>query len=149
MKSTKTNSPAGHAGATTLPPIGISFMYNETSGNNSGNDDVFVSWERIDIIEITNITFYYNRYYRYSILIDDSKKSMGRFRIQLLIENNTWSTQYTIAKNDEYSDNSTDWTLLNLDFTVENYGIKLIYDQVDTPHADMCFSNNTITHSVY
>ena len=121
-------------------------MYIETSGNNSGNDDVFVSWERIGIFQITNITFYYNRY---SILIDDSKKSMGRFRIQLLLENNTWSTQYTIAKNDEYSDNSTDWTLLNLYFTVENYGIKLIYDQVDTPHADRCFSNITITHSVY
>ena len=52
-------------------------------------------------------------------------------------------------KNDENSDNSTDWILLNLDFTVENYGIKLIYDQVDRPHADMCFSNITITHSVY
>ena len=121
-------------------------MCIETSGNNSGNDDVFVSWERIDIIQITNITFYYNRYW---ILIDDSKKSMGRFRIQLLLENNTWSTQYTIAKNDEYSDNSTDWTLLNLDFTVENFGIKLIFDQLDTLHADMCFSNITITHSVF
>ena len=80
-KSTKTNSPTGHLGATTLPPIGISFMYIETSSNNSGNDDVFVSWERIDIIQITIITFYYNRY---SILINDSKKSMGRFRIQIL-----------------------------------------------------------------
>ena len=40
-------------------------------------------------------------------------------------------------------------TLLNLDFTVENYGIKLIYDQTDTAHADMRFSNITITHSVY
>ena len=146
LKSTKSNSPTGHSGATSLSPIGDAFMYIETSGNNSGNDYVFVSWERIDIIQITNITFYYNRY---SILTDDSKKSMGRFRIQLLLENNTWRTQYTIAKNDEYSDNSTDWKLLNLDFTVENYGIKLIYDQIDTPHADMCFSNITITHSVY
>ena len=146
IKSTKTNSPTGFSGATSLPPIGISFMYIETSSNNSGSDGVFVSWERIDIIQITNITFYYNRY---SILTDDSKKSMGRFRIQLLLENNTWSTQYTIAKNSQYSDNSTYWRLLNLDFTVENYGIKLIYDQVDTPHADMCFSNITITHSVY
>ena len=58
IKSTKTNSPTGHS---TLPPIGISFMYIETSSNNSGNDDVFVSWERINIIQITNITFYYNR----------------------------------------------------------------------------------------
>ena len=74
---------------------------------------------------------------------------MGRFRIQLLLEDNTWSTISTIEKNTNYNDTSTDWTLLNLDFTVENYGIKLVYDQIDKPHADMCFSNITITHSVY
>ena len=146
IKSTKTNSPTGFSGAMSLSPIGDAFMYIETSSNNSGNDNIFVSWERIDIIQITNITFYYNRY---SILTNDSKKSMGRFRIQLLLEDDTWSTQYTIATNSQYSDNSNDWTLLNLEFTVENYGIKLIYDQIDTAHADMCFSNITITHSVY
>ena len=73
---------------------------------------------------------------------------MGRFRIQLLLEDNTWNTQYTIAKNTQYSDNSTDWTSLNLDFSVNLYCIILIYDQTDTTHADMCFSNITITHSV-
>ena len=45
---------------------------------------------------------------------------MGRFRVQFLLEDNTWSTQYTIAKITQYSDTSTDWTLLNLDFTTEN-----------------------------
>ena len=145
MKSTKTNSPTGDSGGTSLPPIGSAFMYIETSSNNHGNN-VFVSWERTDIIQITNITFYYNRF---SILTNDSKKSMGRFRNQLLLENNTWSTRYNIPKNDRYSDSSTDWTLVNLNFTVKNYGIRLVYDQIDTPHADMCLSNITITHSVY
>ena len=145
IRSIKTNSPTGDSGATALPPIGDSFMYIETSSNNHGNN-VFVSFERTDIIQISNITFYYNRF---SILTNDSLKSMGRFRIQLLLENNTWSTVYTIDKNTQNSDNSTDWTLLNLDFTTENYGIKLIYDEIDTAHADMCFSNITITHSVY
>ena len=51
---------------------------------------------------------------------------MGRFRIQLLLEDDTWNTQYTIAKNTQYNTTSTEWTLLILDFTVENYGIKLI-----------------------
>ena len=144
IKSTKTSSPTGQSGATIKPPIGSSFRFIETSSGGHGNN-VFVSFERTDIIKITNITFYYNRF---SILTNDSLKSMGRFRIQLLLKDNTWSTQYTIAKNTQYSDNSTDWTLLNLDFTVENYGIKLIYDQIDTAHADMCFSNIMITHSV-
>ena len=74
---------------------------------------------------------------------------MGRFRIQLLLEDNTWSTQYTIAKNYQYSDLPTEWRVLNLDFTQENYGNKIILDQIDTAHSDMCFSKLTITHSVY
>ena len=120
-------------------------MYIETSSNNHGNN-VFVSWERTDFIQNSNITFYYNRF---SILTDNSKKSMGRFRIQLLLEDNTWSTRYNIPKNDRYSNSCTQWTLVNSNFTVENYGVRLIYDQIDTPHADMWFSNITITHSVY
>ena len=31
MKSTKTNSPTGNSGITSLPPIGDSVMYVETS----------------------------------------------------------------------------------------------------------------------
>ena len=120
-------------------------MYLETSSNNHGNN-VFVSWERTDIIQSTNITFYYNRF---SILTNEDKKSMGRLKIDLLLEDNTWSTRYHIPKNDRYSDSSTHWTLVSLNFTVENYGIRLVYDQIDTPHADMCFSNISITHSVY
>ena len=135
IKSTKTNSSTDYSGATSLPPIGNSFMYIETSSNNHG-DNVFVSWERTDIIQISNITFYYNRF---SILTNDNLKIMGRFRIQLLLDDNTWTTQYTIDKNTQYSNSESDWKLLNLDFTVENYGIKLIYDQIETAHADMCF----------
>ena len=71
---------------------------------------------------------------------------MGGFGFQLVLEDNTSSTRFIIPKNDRYSDLSTDWTLVNLNFTVESYGIKLIYDQVDKPHADMCFSNIIITH---
>ena len=145
LKSTKTTSPTSESGATSLPPIGNAFMYIETSSNNHGNN-VFVSFERTDLIQITNITFYYNRF---SILTSDSHKSMGRFRIQLLLENDTWSTRYNIPKNDRSSDNSTDWTLVSLHFTVENYGIKLIYDQIDNAQADICFSNITITHSIF
>ena len=141
-----TNSPTSYLGATSLPPVGSAFLYIETSSNNHGHEKVFVSFERTDIIQITNITFYYNRF---SILTNDSLKSMGRFRIQLLLEDNTWSTVYAVAKNTQYSDTPTDWTLINLFFTIENYEIKIIYDQMDTPHADMCFSNITITHSVF
>jgi len=107
---------------------------------------VFVIFERTDVIQISNITFYYNVF---SILINDCKISMGLFGIRLLSEDNTWNTQYTILKNTQYHSTSTEWSLLNLDFTTENYGIKVIYDELGSPHADMCFSNITITHSVY
>ena len=144
LKTTLSNSPTGGSGATSLSPVVKAFKYVETSGNNNGSG-VLVSFERTYIIQITNISFYYNSF---SILTIDPHKSMGWFRIQLLLEDNAWSTHCTIPKNDQYSDTSTDWTLLNLDFTVENYGIKLIYDEIDTTHADMCFSNITITHSI-
>ena len=74
---------------------------------------------------------------------------MGRFRNQLLLEDNTWSTRYNIPKNDRYSDTSADWTKVSLNFTVENYCIKLKYHEIDSLYADMCFSNITKTHSVY
>ena len=144
LRSTKTNSPTGDSGATSLPLIGDSFMYIETSSNINGSN-LFVSLERKHIIQITNISFYYNRYSS----SNQKLRAMGMFRIQLLLDGDAWVTQYTIAKNSQYSDDSTDWTLLNIDFTIENYGIKLVYDQINTAHADMCFSNITITHSVY
>ena len=96
-------------------------MYIETSSNNNG-DNIFVSWERTENIKITNKTIFYNRF---SILQNDSLKSMSGIRIELLLKDNSWSTQYTIAKNDRYSGISTDWTLLNLDFSQETYGNKL------------------------
>ena len=85
ITSTKSSSPTGNSGATSLPPIGTAFMFIETSSNKYGSNDVFVSWERTDNIQITNITFYYNRF----STSDSNLRSMGRFRIQLLLENNT------------------------------------------------------------
>ena len=73
VKSTKTNSPTGDTGASILSPIGDAIMYIETSGGNHGNN-IFVSFERTDIIQITNIPFYYNRY---SKLTNDNLKAMG------------------------------------------------------------------------
>ena len=131
IKSTKTNSPTSESGATSLPFIGNAFMYIETSSNNHGNI-VYVILQRTDIIQISNITFYY---YRFSSS-DDKKQAMGRFRIQLLLESGNWSSRYTIAKNTQCSDSSTEWTLINLSFTEENYGIRLYYDEIDSPQGD-------------
>ena len=89
---------------------------------------------------------YYNRLL---FLTDNNLENMGRFRIRLLLEDNTWSTRYSIAKNDRYNDLSADWTLVSLSFTKENYGIRLYYDQIDTAHADRCFSNIILTYFVY
>ena len=56
IKSTKTNSPTPHSGATSLPPIGNSFMFIETSSDNH-SANVFCSFERTDIVQNSNITF--------------------------------------------------------------------------------------------
>ena len=147
LKSTKTNSPTSQAGSTSLPPIGTCFMYIETSANNhnSSNDDVLVSFERTDIIHISNITFYYNRY----SISTANKRNMGKLEIQLL-RNGVWQTEYTMGKDTNFSALSTDWTLLNMNIISQpNYGIKIVYSGINTAHADMCFSDINITHSIF
>ena len=143
IRSTKTASPTGNSGATIIPPIGNAFMYIECSGNNFG-ENVFCSWERTDIIQISNITFYYNRF-----SIEGDLKAMGRFQIQILTKDNVWLTKFIIAKNTQFSNAATDWIILNLNITDENYGVKFVNDQIDSAHGDMCFSKITITHSPY
>ena len=93
IKSTKANAPTGHSGATSLSPIGNGFMYIETSSNNHGNNG-YVILERTDIIQISKITFYYNRY----SISDPDFRAMGRFKIQILLEDNIWSSHYSIPK---------------------------------------------------
>ena len=73
---------------------------------------------------------------------------MDRFGIQILLGDNTLRTRYNIHKNDRYSDTSTDWTQVSLNFTVKNYGVNLIYDEIDNALADTCFSIISITQSV-
>ena len=144
IKSTRTNSPTGDSGAENLPPIGNAFMYIESSSNNNGNN-TYVKLIRTDIIQISNIPFYYNRYSS----SDESLRAMGRFTIDILLDDNTWETKYIIQENTQYSNTSTEWTLLSMDFTKENYGIRLVYDRIKTAHCDMCFSDITTIHSVY
>ena len=64
-------------------------MYFETLSSDHGNN-VFVSWERIDNIQITDINFKYNRD---STLTNISSKSLGCFRCRLSLAKNTWSTR--------------------------------------------------------
>ena len=144
IKSTKTQPPTENSGATELPPIGNSFMYLESSGNNNGNN-TYVRLIRTDIIQITDISFYYNRF----SISDENLRAMPRFRIQILLENGNWENKYTIEKNSQFSNSSTEWTHLSLDFTQENYGIQLIFDRISSAHADMSLSNISITHTLF
>ena len=117
-------------------------MYIATSSNNHDNT-VSVSWERTSFVQITNLTFYFNSFTKNDVNL----RALGCFKIRLLLEGITWSTRYNISENDGYSDSSTDWTLVSLNFALEIYGIEIIFDEVVTTHADMCFSNITITYS--
>ena len=74
---------------------------------------------------------------------------MGRFRIQLLLKEYSWSTIKNIPKNNQFSNGSTQWRLFDVDKTQENYGIKFVYDQIPTAHSGMSFSNIILIHSAY
>ena len=88
LKSTTSSSPTAESGATSIPPIGWSFMYVQSSENNLEANHISVSWERSDFILISNTKFYYNRF----STSDQNLRGMGRFKIQLLLEDKTWST---------------------------------------------------------
>ena len=100
IKSTKTSSPTGQIGATSIPFFGNAFIYIETSSGNKSND-VFVSFERTDIFQVSNISSHYNRY---SIPQNYLLESLGHLRIQFLLADNTWSRRYKIPKGDRYSE---------------------------------------------
>ena len=72
--------------------------------------NVLCSFEPTDIIQFTHISFFYNRF---SILTNCSRNSIVRLRLQLLLADNIWSTQYKIPGKDRYSDLSTDWSLVS------------------------------------
>ena len=57
VKSTKTSSPTGNSGATSIHPIGDSFLYIETSSSHNGNCVFFCSFERTDNIQTGNKGF--------------------------------------------------------------------------------------------
>ena len=94
LKSTTITTPTSESAAASLPPVGWAFVYVETSANNHGADHIMVSWERTDIIHVSNMKFYYNRF----STSDSNLRGMGRFRFQLLLEDNSWSTIYNITK---------------------------------------------------
>ena len=62
IKSTKRSSPTPNTASSILPPIGNSFMYIQTSKKNNGADGISVFFERTDIIQFSDITFYNNRF---------------------------------------------------------------------------------------
>ena len=68
-------------------------MFIQTNRNNFGGY-VSVSFERRDILRISNIASHCNRF-----SAGNSNYSMGCFRIQRLLNDKTWSTRYNIPKN--------------------------------------------------
>ena len=138
------SSPTNNSGATMILLIEDSFMYIETSGNKSGSDDV-CRYQRADIFQPSNFSFYY---IKFSILTNVCPNSKGRFRIQHLLADNTWSTRYNILKNDRYSNSSTHGTLVSFHLNIKNHGKKLNHNQLFTSHADIRFSNVSTKHAL-
>ena len=142
LRSTETSPRQGKSGTTSQPPIGSLFMDLEP-GAIIYEPKVYFSFQRTDMIDISNISFNHNRYSTGS-----SNQSMGRIRLQLLLDDNTWSNRYNIPNYDRYSNSSTQMTLFSLIFNIEIFGIKLFYNEIDTALADLCSSIKTLTQSV-
>ena len=121
-------------------------MYIERSSDLSGDENVFVSFERTAIFQIRHFTFHLNPF---SISGSDSINPMRRFSNQLLSSESIWSKRFIIPKNDKYGKSLTQWTLVSLKFIIEIYGFKLICDQIHTTPVALCIVNLSKTHAVY
>ena len=73
----------------------------------------------------------------------------GSYRIPILLPKSRWPSNCKIAENTKYTNTSTKWTSLKIDFTQANYGIELLYDGTDLILADVSFSSIMITRFVY
>ena len=105
-------------GAKKLPPTGLAYMYIESSGNNQRADDnsLCASFSRYDLNNISNISFYYNRYSR-----DGSENEMASFVIKKLDVKIIWFLFSVYKKCDEYT-LIDGWKSIDLDITTMNYG---------------------------
>ena len=69
-----------------------------------------------------------------------------------MIQNSSVVTKYVskniLAEKTNYTYTSES-SALKINFSVRNYGIKLIWDEIDTALADMGFPKITITQSVF
>ena len=73
---------------------------------------------------------------------------MGRIRIQFLVPDGQWHSEYIFDENINYNATSTEWSLLDLDFAETNYSIELVNDLIDATHVDVRFSDNMTTYSI-
>ena len=77
------------------------------------------------------------------------KNNMGKLEIQLL-RNGVWETEYTMDNDTNFCKLSTDWNLFNMNILSQpNNVIKLVYSGINSAHADICFSDINITHSIF
>ena len=120
-------------------------MYVETSVNYSGDAIVYANFERTDNVQNSNTPIGENRF---SISTNDSVEAIGKTGIHFLLENE-WKAKNTIEKVTSYNATSSEWTSIIFGFRESNNGIKLIYHQIDTPHADICFGDVRITRSAF
>ena len=77
-KSSELNTPTGSTRPTCPSPIGDSFLYVETSSNIHGTN-VYFSFERTDILQLSEVSFCYKKYLGESV-----HKGLVRLRIQLV-----------------------------------------------------------------
>ena len=78
--SSRTSCPTPNSGATSLPPIGDSFMFLGKLRKNFGHN-VYISFEKAANIQTSNIVFYYIRF------STGTSKSTEGVRILLILPN--------------------------------------------------------------
>ena len=77
------------------------------------------------------------------------KRDALEFNCYQVITHGVLDVTYQRMINILFHHSSTDWTFVSFCLTIENYGNKVICDEIESALADIFFPTNTRTKSVY
>ena len=70
---------------------------------------------------------------------------MGKFQVLNRDKDSESKVIYPLNKNEIYTKNN-EWVLIDLEINKDNYGVRILFSEIDTDIAEMAISNKTKSH---
>ena len=141
FKSTNLHTPSSKTGM--YESLKIRMFIESSSPNFSIDNSTFCSMERNDLSNVKHIYF---RYGRYSDSSDSHPKVMLRMDIDIINNDQTYTTITSIEENTTYSQtwHNQGWLTMNLPISDDNKGVRFNFTQISQANCDMDIQDNYI-----